>query len=325
MSATRPARVPVSTYRLQLNAGFTLFDAARTIPYLASIGITECYCSPILASRPGSSHGYDVVDHSRIDPELGGDHGFAALVDAARAHDVGLIVDFVPNHMSADANANRWWRSVLENGPSSQFAKYFDIDWDPAYAELKQKVLLPILGDQYGATLDSGTLRLELDGGSIHLRYWDRILPLNPRQLQLLLGHEVDRLARELPDDPPELTEFMSVLFHLEHLPGYTDVDPVHMADRRREKDVALSRLAAAIERSPRIRQHVEDNIVRFNGKLDDPSSFDLLHELLEASPIGWRRGERPCTRSTTAGSSTSTSSRGCGRKIPRCSSRCTR
>jgi (1->4)-alpha-D-glucan 1-alpha-D-glucosylmutase len=277
---------------LQLNGAFTLFDAAATVPYLSSIGVTECYCSPILASRPGSSHGYDVIDHGSIDPELGGNEGLRALIDAARAHDLGIVIDFVPNHMSANASANPWWWSVLENGPSSPYANYFDIDWDPLYEELKHKVLLPILGDHYGATLESGALQLELVDGSIRLRYHDHLLPLNPRQLRLLLSHRLDGLAGDVGEEAPELTEFRSVIFHFEHLPVYTDTDPARMVDRRREKDVAAARLAAAIDRWPRIRRHVEDNIRLFNGRVGESSSFDLLHRLLEAQPYrlaSWR------------------------------------
>jgi len=285
MGAPLPTRIPVSTYRLQLSGAFTLFDAAAVIPYLAELGITECYCSPILASRPGSSHGYDVTDHSRVDPELGGEEGLGALVAAVREYGLGLVVDFVPNHMSADATANAWWRSVLENGPSSPFATYFDVDWDPVYAELKQKLLLPILGEPYGKTLESGALQLELGDDGIRLRYYDHTLPLNPRQLQLLLAHDLERLAREVGPEAPELTEFRSVLFHLEHLPWYADTNPERMVDRLREKEVALDRLADAVRRWPRIRRHVEDNVRHFNGHAGDPRSFDQLHELLEVQP----------------------------------------
>ena len=154
MGAPTPRRVPVSSYRLQLNADFDLFDAAELAPYLAALGVTECYASPVLAARPGSRHGYDICDHGRLNPELGGEAGFDALASAARDHRLGILLDFVPNHMSADPLANRWWRSVLANGPSSPYAAYFDIDWDPVKPELKQRILLPVLADQYGVTLD---------------------------------------------------------------------------------------------------------------------------------------------------------------------------
>jgi (1->4)-alpha-D-glucan 1-alpha-D-glucosylmutase len=292
VGASAPRRVPVSSYRLQLNPGFTLFDAAALVPYLAALGITECYASPVLAARPSSLHGYDICDHDRLNPELGGEAGFAAFAAATRAHDLGILLDFVPNHMSTHPVANRWWRSVLENGPSSPYAAYFDIDWDPVKPELKGKILLPVLGDQYGVTLDSGLLRLELADGAFRLRYHDLDLPLNPRQLRLLLEHGLDALKRELSPDDPDLTEFLSVLFHLEHLPPYTEIDPRLVAERWREKEVALGRLLALLERAPRVRRHVEDNLRLFNGTPGEPASFDLLHALLDAQPYrlaSWR------------------------------------
>jgi (1->4)-alpha-D-glucan 1-alpha-D-glucosylmutase len=292
MGASTPRRVPVSSYRLQLNADFTLFDAAEVVPYLAALGVTECYISPVLAARPGSRHGYDICDHSRLNTELGGEAGFAAFAGAARAHGLGILLDFVPNHMSTDALANPWWRSVLENGPSSPYASYFDIDWDPVKPELKGKILLPVLADQYGITLDRGLLRVELADGAFRLRYYDLDLPLNPRQLRLLLEPGLDALKQELPSDDAGLTEFLSVLFHLEHLPPYTETDLRLVGERQREKEVALGRLVALLEREPRVRRHVEDNLKLFNGTPGEAASFDLLHALLEAQPYrlaSWR------------------------------------
>src|SRR3989304_3543480 len=125
MTAPKPARNPLSTYRLQLHAGFTFRDAEAVIPYLRKLGISECYCSSVLAARPGSSHGYDICDHSRLNPELGTPEDFEAFSASLGAHGLGLVLDFVPNHMGTDPSANLWWRSGLGNGPSSQFAKYF--------------------------------------------------------------------------------------------------------------------------------------------------------------------------------------------------------
>ncbi len=292
MPAPTPRRVPVSSYRVQLNPDFTLSDAAELIPYLAALGATECYTSPVLAARPGSRHGYDICDHSRLNAELGGDAGFAALASAARAHDLGIVLDFVPNHMSTHPMANAWWRSVLESGPSSPFASFFDIDWDPVKPELKGKILLPVLGDQYGATLDAGQLQLEYANGTIRLRYYELDLPLNPRQLRQLLEHRLDALRAALAPDDPDLIELLSVLFHLEHLPAFTETDPYLMEERQREKVVALDRLGALLERAPAVRRHVEANLRLFNGTPGEPSSSDLLHELLEAQPYrlaSWR------------------------------------
>lgn len=292
MGAARLRRTPVSSYRLQLGPHLSLFDAAQLLSYLEALGATECYVSPILSARPGSQHGYDVCDHAHINPELGGEAGLAAFAAAARERNIGILLDFVPNHMSAHPRANRWWRSVLENGPSSPYAGHFDIDWEPVKDELRDKILLPVLGNQYGVTLDSGALQIELAESEFRLRYGDLDLPLNPRRLRMLLEHRIADLRRDIAADDPDLTEFLSVLFHLEHLPPYTATAAGLVAERQREKDVALGRLAALLQRAPRIRAHVEENVLLFNGMPGDPASFDLLHALLEQQPYrlaSWR------------------------------------
>ena len=136
-------RLPVSTYRVQLHAGFTFADARAIVGYLSSLGVTDCYCSPPFAARPGSTHGYDVTNHNQINPELGGRTEFDRLAAELSRHDLGLIVDFVPNHMGNDARTNDWWRDVLENGPSSPFARVFDIDWDPDQARVEEPAAAP--------------------------------------------------------------------------------------------------------------------------------------------------------------------------------------
>ncbi|MFN7932246.1 MAG: malto-oligosyltrehalose synthase [Bryobacteraceae bacterium] len=280
-----PDRLPVTTYRIQLGPHLTFDDAAGHAAYVSRLGATELYCSPILAATPGSSHGYDTCDHSRINPEWGGEEGFARLSSALRALDLGLVLDFVPNHMGIHAAANRWWRDVLENGPSSPYAQYFDIDWSPVKDELQSKLLLPILGNQYGVDLDAGRLRVELADGDFHLRYYDHILPLNPRQLCLLLRHDLDRLPLRFAPAEADLTEFLSILFHLDHIPAYTASEADSIAERQREKEVAKKRLAGLIHGSAEIRRHVESNVELFNGAPGDPASFDLLHQLLEVQP----------------------------------------
>lgn len=277
-------RTPTSTYRLQFTRDFRFADAAALAPYLCALGISECYASPILAARPGSPHGYDVCDHSRLNPDLGTENDFHNFCAALRAQNLGLIVDFVPNHMSNDTRHNRWWRDVLANGPSSAFSKYFDIDWDPVKRELKNRILLPVLGDQYGAVLESGQFRIVYENGHFSLDYFDKNLPLNPRQVRMLLRHEVDSLrARFSEDDDADLREYLSILFELDHTPPYTVTDPQAMKDRAREIEVARQRLAILISHSAIVRSHVQKNIDCFNGVCGDPKSFDLLHELLES------------------------------------------
>jgi len=292
MAPRAPARLPLTSYRLQLGATCGFRDAAGLLPYLADLGVTECYCSPVLAARPGSPHGYDVCDHGRLSQDLGGAQGFVELAEAARARGMGIVVDFVPNHMAADPRANPWWRSVLENGPSSPYAAYFDIDWDPVKPELKGRLLLPILGEQYGVTLEAGRLLLELGAAGLVLRYYDHDLPLNPRQLRMVLEHNMAELEHVLPPGAPDLTEYQSIIFHLEHLPVYTTTELALVDARRREKDVALGRLAGLLDRAPLVRVHLERNVAAFNGTPGQPASFDLMHRLLEAQPYrlaSWR------------------------------------
>ncbi|MBI4443248.1 MAG: malto-oligosyltrehalose synthase [Acidobacteria bacterium] len=285
MTAPKPARLPLSTYRLQLHAGFAFRDAEAVIPYLRKLGISECYCSSVLAARPGSSHGYDICDHSRLNPELGTPEDFEAFSASLRANEMGLILDFVPNHMGTDPSANLWWRSVLENGPSSQYAKYFDIDWDPVKDELKGKLLLPILGNQYGIVLESGQLQLQYDGRFLWLQYFDYNLPLNPRTLAKLLRHRLESLQAALGPEDLHLREYLSILFQLDHLPVYTATDPTLSKERWREKEVARERLQKLVENSPRLREHIEENVRIFNGEPRKPETYDLLHDLLETQP----------------------------------------
>jgi len=283
MSAPRPGRVPVSTYRLQFHRGFTFRDARDLVPYLSRLGITECYCSPLLAACPGSSHGYDICDHSRLNPEYGSREDFDSFTNALASHSMGLILDFVPNHMGIDPSANRWWKNVLESGPSSPHAKYFDIDWDPVKTELKEKVLLPVLGEQYGVALESGQLQVHFQEGAFSLHYFDRNWPLNPRQIRKLLRHNLEALEAACKPEDPDLREFLSILFHLDHMPAYTETDPRLVLERHREKEIARDRLAKLARESLRIRRHIEENIRKFNGQPENPQSYDLLHDLLEA------------------------------------------
>jgi (1->4)-alpha-D-glucan 1-alpha-D-glucosylmutase len=275
-------RVPLSTYRLQFHRGFTLRQARDLVPYLAGLGITDCYASPLLAARAGSTHGYDIVDHSHLNPEIGTHEDFVAFSDILSQHGIGLVLDFVPNHMGVDPAANPWWRDVLENGPSSPYARFFDIDWDPIQAELKGKVLLPILGDQYGVVLEQGQLQLALEDGALALRYFDHNLPINPRRGRVVFEHRIEELEKALGAEQPHLREFLSILTALRNLPAYTETDEQRIAERQREKGVARERLARLIETAPEIRRHIEANITIFNGRPGEPASFDRLHDLLE-------------------------------------------
>lgn len=271
-----------STYRLQLHAGFGFAQLEELLPYFASLGVTHLYLSPIWRARPGSMHGYDICEAGEINPELGGEEGFTRLSEEAKRQGLGLVLDFVSNHMCADPLRNQAWRDTLANGPSSQCARYFDIDWEPVKDELRNKVLLPILGRQYGEVLEAGELRVEFANGEFALRYWEHNLPLNPRQCRLILRHRLEELRQELAGEGEALLEYESILFQLDHLPSYTEVDDAARAERQREIGIAFQRLQRLVENAPAVAGHIERCIADFNGKPGKASSFDLFHELLE-------------------------------------------
>jgi len=279
------AQVPASTYRLQFHRTFTFADAIGILPYLRELGVGNIYASPIFAAVPGSTHGYDICDHARINPELGGEEGFDALAAALRGQGMGLVLDFVPNHMAAHPVANPWWRDVLENGPASLYADFFDIDWDPVKPELKNKILLPILGDQYGQALERGELRLEYSEGAFQIHYFDNALPVNPRQAVSVLNQDLERLQAELGSDHPDLLEFLSIRTALSNLPPYTERDPVKVEERRREKEVCRERLRRLTRANSRILEHLEANVRHCNGTPGNRESMDSLHDLLERQP----------------------------------------
>ena len=275
--------VPVSTYRLQLHAGFPFAAAEAAAAYLARLGIGACYTSPYFAAMPGSTHGYDVCDHNAINPELGGPEAHARFVQCLATLGLGHIVDFVPNHMGIGTGANSWWRDMLENGPSSPSARFFDVDWTPVKAALHAKLLLPILGDQYGRVLERGELTLVFRDGLLIVRYFEHELPINPKHVPLALRLAVGPITASLGAGSPQLHEFLSILTSLQNLPGNTEQNPALMAERQREKEVARSRLVRLVAESPEIGEHIETAVREVNGEPGRPESFDILHELLEA------------------------------------------
>src|SRR5690242_11585113 len=163
------ARLPVATYRLQFNQAFRFDEARRRVAYLHALGVSDCYASPYFQARRESTHGYDIANHNEFNPAIGNAESFAAFVAELRAHGMGQVLDVVPNHMGIGEPSNVWWQDVLENGPSSLYASYFDIDWHPIKDELENKVLLPILGQQYGRVLENGELELRYADGAFYL------------------------------------------------------------------------------------------------------------------------------------------------------------
>jgi (1->4)-alpha-D-glucan 1-alpha-D-glucosylmutase len=272
--APRPPTLPRATYRLQLHAGFGFADAQAIVPYLAALGISHLYASPITMARPGSLHGYDVIDFNRLNPELGDDAAFDALVSELHAHGMGLVLDFVPNHMGVGSD-NPWWLDVLEWGPLSPYATFFDIDWEASARGVRGKVTLPVLGDQYGKVLEAGDLKLQFDGaeGVFYVAYYHERFPIAVRKYPQLLHATAGLLDR---DGAPlfDLAERFGALFAEE--PG---------AEQwlvRRQEAFALKAALAETARDAQVRAALDAAVAAQNGTPGLPETFEPLHLLLE-------------------------------------------
>ena len=276
--------LPNATYRLQFHRGFTFAQARALVPYLARLGISHVYASPFFRAAPGSPHGYDVCDHNELNPEIGPREEFEAFSAELKAHGLGLIADFVPNHMGIERALNPWWRDVLENGPSSPYARFFDIDWHPLKRELDNKVLFPVLGEQYGRVLESDGFRVDFADGEFRLCHGELTLPLAPRSSGALLRRAV-ALLESVP------AELESILTAIHHLPQRTETAPERIAERMRERTIIRERLVRLCAETPA----VEEAIQRAVNELHDPTAgdrFDRLDELISAQSYrlsSWR------------------------------------
>lgn len=272
-----------STYRVQFHAGFGVADAREIVGYLRDLGVGALYASPVFAARPGSTHGYDVVDYAALNPEIGDRAAFDALAASLDEAGMGLLADFVPNHMGIANGANPWWQDVLENGRTSAFAPFFDIDWEPLKPELRGKVLLPILGDAYGLVLERGELplRFDADAGAFAVHYYETPLPLAPPSYPTILRRALPALETAFAADDSRLLEFLSVVTAFERLAPQQAIDPDAVAERRREQVVAKRRLAEIVAADSLVADAIADAVARLNGEPGDPRSFDDLDALL--------------------------------------------
>ena len=276
---------PVATYRVQFHSEFRFTDAIRIVPYLHALGITHLYSSPILQARAGSRHGYDITNHNALNPEIGTEEEFHALVNELKRHEMALIMDIVPNHMGVGYGTNPWWQDVLENGRASEHADFFDIDWEPVKPELRNKVLIPILGDMYGEELEHGRLKLEYTTGRFRVSYYDKVLPIDP-QTSPIIFEPLGDLRTHIPDGTPaaqDRTELENIVWDLRRLPPNSTASPDQARKRQQEIGHLKERLHRLVESSEPVRNLIEHAVRLCNGQPGEPRSFDPLHRLLEA------------------------------------------
>jgi (1->4)-alpha-D-glucan 1-alpha-D-glucosylmutase len=274
-------RIPTCTYRLQFNRWFTFSQAREIVPYLDALGVTDVYASPYFQASPDSLHGYDTTDHNKLNTAIGSREDYHAWIAELHGHSMGQVLDFVPNHVGIAEPLNEWWMDVLENGPSSRYAPYFDIDWHPLKSDLRDKVLLPILSDQYGRVLERGELQVGFEEGTFYLLYGERRLPIAPGTYRFVLEIALRNLSEHKEED--FYAELQSILTALEYLPKRTETDPKRIAERIREKEIIKRRLERRCAEAPQVQQAIEKALAQINGEPSDPRSFDALDKLLNA------------------------------------------
>jgi (1->4)-alpha-D-glucan 1-alpha-D-glucosylmutase len=270
-------KTPLSTYRVQLRSEFG-FDAAAAIAgYLSDLGISHLYSSPYLQAAPGSAHGYDVVDPTRVSEDLGGEAGHARLCRTLGERGLGAVLDVVPNHMAISDRRNVWWWDVLENGAASRYAAYFDVDWHSPQARLRDTVLLPILGDHYGRVLEAGELTLARRGGRFEIHYHEHRMPVAPRSLDTLIAAAAERSGS------PDLA---FIADSLALLPPATATDRASIIRRHRDKEVLSGQLARLAAETPAVAQALDAVVAEVNAA---PDRLDELLQRQNYRPAFWR------------------------------------
>jgi len=273
----------IGTYRLQLGGGFTFDAAINVLPYLAKLGVSHLYLSPILQAAEGSAHGYDVIDHNRLSEELGGEAAYSRFCTAATALGLKQIVDIVPNHMSIHDRRNAWWWDLLEDGPGSRFASYFDVDWDPPESKNRNVLLVPILGDHRGKVLEKREISVRRDGGRFVFRYHEHAVPLAFHSIGQLLNGAADHEPLE-PEHKARLQFFADAY---RSLPAPALKDAVR---RNQHKIVLLDLLGHFFEQAPSAAAAVDRTLATLS---DDPAALDDFLNLQHHRLAFWKTGDR--------------------------------
>ncbi len=279
-------RTPHSTYRLQLHKGFTFEDAAAIADYLKALGVSHVYSSPYLQAGPGSMHGYDVVDHHRVNRELGGEPAHDAFSKKLGELGLGQVLDIVPNHMSVHQENRMWW-DVLENGPSSRFATFFDVDWNSAEEKLRDKVLMPVLGDQYGRVIDKGEIKVTRDGSCFTINYMEQAFPMSPRSLAWPLG-------RGAAIAPSDTLNFLAASFA--RLPAPESTERQVQLSRHRDKTVLIGLLGRLCQEEPVVCKAIDEAIAEINANVNSldeilsQQNYRLAYWRTSDQELGYRR-----------------------------------
>lgn len=276
----RNLRIPLSTYRVQMGHNFRFTHAAAIVPYLSDLGITDLYTSPYFTARPGSLHGYDITDPTRLNPETGTPEEYELLTNTLKQYDIGQVLDIVPNHMCINHN-NKYWMDLLENGPAATCSSFFDIDWAPVKKELRDKVLLPFLGEQYGTALENKDIQVFFENGSFFIRVYENRFPILPETYGDILSFRTEELGRSTDATDDSRNELMSIITSAGKLPTCLETDPLKVEERYREKEIIKKRLNDIYTNDPAVREFIDRNVTIFNGTAGQPKSFDLLDELL--------------------------------------------
>lgn len=281
--------IPVATYRLQLNKQFTFQQLLKNLNYFKELGISHLYFSPIFEAKPGSLHGYDIVDHSKVNPEIGSIEDLEAISYELHKNGMGIILDIVPNHMYIGSYSgyakNKWWLDVLENGSTSPFADYFDIDWNSPKTKMKGKVLLPLLDEQFGVALEKQTIKITYFKGVFYIELPFVTLPTDPKSWVLVLSLLEKKAQAVLNKENDSLIELESIITALHHLPTVSEIENEIISERLREKEVIKKRLASLIDKEETLSLLLKETIEFYNGNIENPQSFNNLEEFANSQP----------------------------------------
>ena len=268
-------RIPTATYRIQFHSGFGFEAATDIVPYLAQLGISDLYASPIFKARKGSTHGYDVVDPTQLNPELGSQQNFDELMSKIGHYDMGWLQDIVPNHMAYDSQ-NRFLTDVLEHGPDSDFFDFFDVAWNQPFEEMEARILTPLLGNFYGDCLENGEIQLSYDQDGLSVNYYDLKLPIRIETYSQFVTYNLGKLARTLGRNHTDFIKLLGVLYLTKNIPTETKGK-----EREDQTNFIKGILWELYNQNKNVKDFIDDNLDTFNGKPGNPESFNLLDNLL--------------------------------------------